>query len=143
MELCPPELLCLCLVTYMIMHKLKYVAVVYVIILYYTSGNDLTFPTSEKLSFTEQYIMKHDVRYPRHKSLLEEINSSIEQQFDKVSEVIMGKMAFLNQELHRELIELPKKHDIAEVDKKSRQKATLEAEIADLKKNFAISTSKA
>lgn len=101
------------------------------------AGVDLASPHSEKFvvdskqTILEQYIK--DVRYPGNDSLLKEINSNIEQQFDKVSQAIIGKIASLNQELQREVGALPKKHDIEEMHEKHTQNA-LKDEIRGLRK---------
>lgn len=74
--------------------------------------------------------VKDNVRYPDNASLFEEINSNFEQQFDKVSQAIIGKIVSLNQGLHRELGELPKKF---EMHKEHAQKV-IEGEINCLSK---------
>ena len=101
------------------------------------AGVDLASPGSEKFlvdskpTFIEQY-MKRDVRYPPNANLLEEINSTIKQQFDKVNEAIINKIASLNQELQKEVDALPKKHDIEEIHDKHAPKV-LEDRIKQLR----------
>ena len=73
------------------------------------------------------------MRYPPNTSLLKEINSNIQQQFDKVSKDINEKIASLNRELQREVDQLPKKHDIEKLHEKHAPKA-LENNIKFLKK---------
>ena len=87
---------------------------------------EVTSPVSEKFlmmdskqSIFEQYI-KRDVRYPGNDSLLKEINSNI------------GKIVSQNQELQKQLCELPRKHDMEEINEKHMQK-TLKNEIKSLK----------
>ena len=95
-------------------------------------------PGSEKFlvgseaTFFEQYL-RNDKRYPPNTSLLEEINSNIEQQFNKVSKEIIGKIVSLNQELQRDVDKLPKKHDIEKLHEKHAPKA-LEDTISYLRK---------
>ena len=99
------------------------------------TGVDLPSPGSEKFlvgskptlvsskpTLVEQYL-KNDMRYPPNVSLLEEINSNIEQQFDKVSKEIIRKIVSLNRELQREVDELPKKHDVEKLHEKHTSKA--------------------
>ena len=89
-------------------------------------GIDVVSPVSEKFvvdgkpNIFEQFIQK-DVRYPGSASLLEEINSNI------------GKLISQNKVIQRELSELPKKHDMEEIQEKHLQKA-LKDEIKSLKR---------
>ena len=107
------------------------------------TGVDFPSPNSEKFlvgsrhdsrpTILERYLSKKDVRYPANDSLLKEINSNFEQQFEKVSQALIEKIASLNQELQREVAELPKKHDIEDMHEKHTQKH-LEDEIKYLRK---------
>ena len=71
---------------------------------------------------SEQLVDEIDsTRYPSNASLLESINSNCEQQFDKFSKVIVYKIVSLNQELHKKLDELPKKHNTAQISEAKKQ----------------------
>ena len=77
---------------------------------------------SHPKSLSEKFIAEVDsTRYPSNASLLESINSNCEQQFDKVSKVIINKIVSLNKEFSKKLDELPTRDDIAQINETQEQ----------------------
>ena len=76
---------------------------------------------SPRKSFPEQYIKEYETRYPSNDSLLKSINSNCNVQFEKVSKVIVDKIALLNKELDKKLDLLPTRHEVAEMHGTQKQ----------------------